>query len=138
MESAYRSRRLLQVLTGILGGLTIGLGAMSLVFGVHHPIYGFDALPELPELDSNLRFLGGLGLGLGGLMIWIIPRIEVSTAVFRAVWYCAFLGGVGRLVSILAVGAPSVLMTLFSVLEVVGAPLMIYWQRSVANQARPS
>ena len=73
---------------------------MSIVFGASSPVYGSAAIPDLPALDSNLRFMGGMGLGLGLALVWITPTIERHTTVFRLVWICALLGGIGRLISV--------------------------------------
>jgi hypothetical protein len=130
------SRRALQVVNGLVGVATVGLGSVQLRFGVDSPLYAAAQLPQFPILDSNLRFFGGMGLGLGLVLLWILPSIERQTTVFRAVWTCALLGGVGRLVSAAAVGPPSRLLVGFAVLEVVGAPALIYWQHRVAVSTR--
>jgi hypothetical protein len=101
-------------------------------FGVGSPLYAPANLPELPILDSNLRFFGGMGLGLGLILLWIVPAIERHAILFRAVWFCAFLGGIGRLISVAVVGSPSDLLVVFTSLEIVGASLFVYWQHRVA------
>lgn len=130
------SRRLLQILTGLVGVATVGLGTVQVAYGVASPMYADGGLPSFPILDSNLRFFGGLGLGLGLLFLWIVPHIERHTVIFRVGWFCAFLGGLGRLLSLPAVGPPSTLFVVFTLLEVVGAPLFILWQARVAADPR--
>ena len=127
-------RLTLQIITGLVGLATVGLGSIQVVFGVNSPLYASAGLPDFPILDSNLRFFGGMGLGLGLILIWIIPTIHKQSALFRAVWVCALLGGIGRLISVAAVGSPSVLLVGFTILEVIGAPLFIYWQHCVATR----
>lgn len=131
------SRRLLQVVNGLMGLATVGLGATQMLLGVSSPIYTDARLPASPTLDSNLRFLGGMGLGLGLVLLWLLPSIDRRTGLFRAVWICAFLGGIGRLMSWLVVGTPSAQLAVFAVLEVVGAPALIYWQHRVASARSP-
>ena len=126
------SRRLLQITNLILAILTIGLAGASLVFGVHNPIYDFKEVIENPALDSNLRFMGGMGLGLGLALLWITPAIEKYSLVFRIIWISALLGGVGRLISIYFVGNPPLPMVIFTVIEVPLVPLLIYWQQRVS------
>ena len=126
------SRRLLQITNAVFALLTITLAGTSLLLGVDNPIY-LVALPLDPSLDSNLRFMGGMGLGLGLALLWILPTIESQAALFRLIWLCAFLGGLGRLISTLAIGAPQAAMLVFAVIEVIAAPLLIYWQMRVAN-----
>lgn len=67
------------------------------------------------------------------MLLWATPRIELRTRVFGAAWFCAFVGGIGRLISWSLVGAPSVPLATFTVVEIVGAPLLILWQRRVAG-----
>ena len=129
------SRRLLQTVNFVLGLLTIFLAANSLIFGTESPIYEVGAVPPLPSLDSNLRFMGGLGLGLGVALIWITPSIEAHTIVFRLVWMCALLGGIGRLVSAAVIGQPPLPMIIFAAVEVPLVPILIYWQHSVSVAA---
>jgi hypothetical protein len=69
-----------------------------------------------PVLDSNLRFLGGIWLGIGLAMLWLVPSIEQQETLFRALWIAVFLGGVGRVLSWMLIG-----------------PLFIYWQYRVAQ-----
>jgi hypothetical protein len=127
------SRLLLQIVTGLLGVATLALGSMQLGLGVDSPIYAAADLPDFPMLDSNLRFFGGMAIGLALALLWILPTIERQTLLFRIAWGCAFLGGIGRLVSVAAVGTPSTLLLVFTWIEIVGAPLLIYWQYRVAR-----
>ena len=46
-----------------------------------------------------------------------------------------FLGGLGRLASLVSVGMPFPPFLGFTLLEVVGAPLFVWWQRQVARAA---
>ncbi len=127
------SRTLLQIVNAILGFATVALAAMSLFLGVNSPVYQGAEIPPLAALDSNLRFLGGMGLGLGAILLWIIPTIERRTHLFRAVWLCALAGGIGRLISMAAVGSPPLPMIVFTAIEVPLVPILIFWQASVAR-----
>ena len=127
-------RRLLQLATGLIGLATVGLGTVQLLRGAASPMYAHLALPADPTLDSNLRFFGGLGLGLGVVLLLLVPRIERHDLLFAAVWLCTFVGGVGRILSWAAVGPPPVHLAAFTWLETLGAPLFVLWQRSVARR----
>ncbi len=128
------SRRLLQAVNLSLGLATIPLAFMSLAFGAASPVYGEAGMAGVPALDSNLRFFGGMGIGLGAILVWITPSIERRTVLFRAVWICALLGGIGRLVSWALVGAPPMPMVVFTLIEVPLVPVLLYWQHRVTIQ----
>jgi hypothetical protein len=118
-----------------LGGLFVcGLGSFSLILGVESPVYP-DDLMSFPSLDSNLRFMGGLGIGLGLTLLWITPSIEKHTVLYRALWLCALAGGIGRFISAIVIGLPEIPMIVFAAIEVPGVPLLIYWQYKVASAA---
>jgi len=105
------------------------------MLGINDPLYASTDIPMVPVLDSNLRFFGGLWLGLGVALVWLLPRIESESALFRAVWGAIFLGGIGRALSILLIDLPPAAFVGFTILELVGAPLFIYWQSRVAAAA---
>jgi len=128
-------KRLLQITTALLGLVPLLTGLITML-GVHDPLYSAAGIPALAVLDSNLRFFGGVWLGLGIAILWLVPRIETETVLFRAIWGAIFLGGAGRLLSILLVGTPPIPFVGFTALELIGAPLFIYWQHSVAQAAR--
>lgn len=130
------SRTGLQLVNVLLALLTIMLAGASLLFGADSPVYEPGSLTSTPALDSNLRFMGGMGLGLGLALLWITPNIERHTTVFRVVWLCALLGGLGRLLSAAMAGMPPLPMILFAAIEVPGVPLLIYWQTRVAAAAQ--
>ena len=121
------SLRQLQITTALLGAVPVLTGLISML-GVSDPLYAALNLPHDATLDSNMRFFGGVWLGLGLSVWWLVPRIATETALFRTVWLMIFLGGVGRLVSLLAMGTPMLPFVGFTVLEIVGAPLFVWWQ----------
>jgi len=79
------SRLLLQICTALLALILIATGIVTML-GVKDPLYRALRLPEAPVLDSNLRFLGGIWLGIGLVMLWLVPSIERQGTLFRALW----------------------------------------------------
>lgn len=128
-------RRALQIATALLALVPILTGIITML-GVSDPLYASSGVPALPVLDSNLRFFGGVWLGLGLALLWLVPRIESEGVLFRMVWGGIFLGGIGRLLSMLMVGLPPLPFVGFTALEVIGAPLFVYWQHLVAKAGR--
>lgn len=128
------SKRRLQVAMAVLGAIPVVTGIIAMT-GLNDPLYASLNLPRDATLDSNMRFFGGVWLGLGLSAWWLVPRVDTQTALFRAVWLMIALGGMGRLFSLLLVGQPLLPFVGFAVLEIVGAPLFIWWQFRVGVRA---
>jgi predicted membrane channel-forming protein YqfA (hemolysin III family) len=124
----------LQLASALLAAIPIMTGIIGM-FGISDPLYASASLPRSTLLDSNLRFFGGVWFGLGVAMYWIIPTIEKQTLLFRALWGMIFIGGIGRLISMLMVGLPPAPFIGFTALEIVGAPLLVLWQARVASRS---
>ncbi len=123
----------LQIVMGLLGTIPVATGLLGLL-GVEDPVYVAAGVPPIVLLDTNLRFYSGVWLGLGLALYWLIPTIDRQTVLFRALWAMIFLGGVGRLLSMMMLLAwPPVAFVAFTALEIVGAPLFIWWQSRVSN-----
>ena len=126
------SKRRLQIISAVLSAIRVITGVVGML-GISDPLYTSLSLPPNTLLDSNLRFFGGVWLGVGVAMYSIIPNIEQQTGLFRALWGMIFMGGIGRLISMLVVGLPPVPFVGFTALEIVGAPLIVLWQARVAK-----
>jgi hypothetical protein len=85
------------------------------------------------SLDSHLRYLSGLLLGLGLLFWSAIPHIERRTALVRALTLMVVIGGVARALSLLEVGLPSTAMRFALIMELVVTPALCLWQSRVAR-----
>jgi Domain of unknown function (DUF4345) len=110
-------------ITGLIGFL-----------GIKDPIYGAISSTKNILLDSNLRFFSGIWLGLGLTLFSIIKTIETQTQIFRIIWMCIFIGGIGRLLSMIFMGMPPLPFVGFTILEIIGAPIFIFWQNKIATK----
>jgi hypothetical protein len=126
------SKRGLQILNGVLAAIPVVTGIVGMS-GVSDPLYASPPLPQSILLDSNLRFLSGVWLGLGIAMYWTLPDIDKKRALFRALWGMIFVGGIGRLISMLVLTLPPAPFIGFTALEIVGAPIMVFWQARLAK-----
>jgi hypothetical protein len=126
------SKRALQIVTGLLGVVPLVTGLLGLM-GVADPFYVAIGVPPIVVLDTNLRFYSGVWLGLGLAFLWLIPAIERQTVLFRVLWGMIFIGGIGRLLSMMRLGWPPVAFVAFTAIEIVGAPLFIWWQSRVSK-----
>jgi hypothetical protein len=129
-----KSRQGLQIVTAVLAVIPVVTGLIGLS-GLHDPLYSRSGVIQDVLLDSNLRFLSGVWLGLGLALFWLIPQIEKQTVLFRVIWGAIFLGGIGRCLSMFLFAVPPPPFIAFTILEVIGAPFFILWQRQVANAA---
>lgn len=130
------TKRALQYTTAVLGLIPVITGCISLM-GVTDPLYVAAGIPHDPLLDSNLRFFAGVWLGLGLTLLWLVPRIDTQTAIFRILCGMIFLGGVGRLLSMVLIGLPPLPFIGFTLLEIVGAPLLVWWQSRIRKSITP-
>ena len=86
------------------------------------------------SLDSHVRYLSGLLLGIG-LAFWeSIPQIERRTDRVRLLTLLVVLGGLVRLIGILRVGVPGHAMIFGLCMELVVTPLICLWQSRVARR----
>ena len=134
MASRERQRRLLQGVLGALVLIPLSLGPLGTFAGLRGFYWSF-GLPQPatlePDLDSDFRFLAAVFLGIGIIVVWMIPRIEEHTALFRIVVMSVFLGGIGRLISWVVVGSPNILTQILIALELL-LPTLIVWQARIA------
>jgi Domain of unknown function (DUF4345) len=122
-----QEKRLLQICVVIGGAVPVSAGLWSVLFG-SSSIAG-DGLGV--SMDSHFRYLSGLLLAIG-LGFWsTVPRIETRTARFRLLTALVIVGGLGRVVSLLVVGAPSYGMLAALVMELGVTPLLCLWQARV-------
>ncbi len=128
------NKRALQIVSALMGTVPVITGLVQMM-GIHDPLYASLNLPADATLDSNMRFLAGVWLGLGLASWWLVPRISEQTVLFRVLWLMIFLGGIGRLVSMASVGLPPTPFIAFTALEILGAPLFVYWQHRVAQNS---
>ncbi|QEH77667.1 DUF4345 domain-containing protein [Sphingomonas sp. C8-2] len=87
------------------------------------------------DLDSHFRYLSGIFLMLGVAFAWTIPAIERQGPRFRLLGAMVVTGGLARLLSWAAIGAPSLPHRLGLAMELVVVPLLMLWQARVAKRA---
>ena len=130
-------RRCLQAAVAVAGLVPISAGLAGILLGAQ--MAGALALPEglrAVSLDSHVRYLSGLLLGIG-LAFWsFIPTIQRRTTEARLLTAIVFLGGLARLYGALRMGLPSSPMTFGLVMELVVTPLLCLWQGRVARLSR--
>lgn len=124
-------RRLLQA--------AIALGCLSpLYFGLRGIIegpamlVGVDPGQAPPDLLSHYRYLSGVFLGIGLVLLSCVPRIERRTTRFRWVSAAIVTGGLARAFGLLSGDAPSTEHHIALAAELGVVPLLVLWQARVA------
>jgi hypothetical protein len=129
--SRETERRLLQaaVLLGCLSPFWFGLRGI-----VEGPAMLAGVDRAAPDLLSHYRYLSGLFLGIGLVLLSCVPRIEARTARFR--WACAamILGGLARAFGFAMGDAPSAGHQIALAAELGVVPLLVLWQGRVARR----
>ncbi len=131
------SRIGLQLVLALSAVLALVTGAWGFNGGVLDPFWGVgrpEVTPGLVFFDSTFRFYDGVWLGLGLVVLALIPGIERRAQALRVVVTVVFVGGVGRLFSMAQVGLPHPALVMATVAELL-YPLLLLWQRSVARAA---
>lgn len=131
------SKKVLQTVLGVLGLIPLLTGGIDLFLGASAlNLVGAGISPDLLEnivLDSQIRFLGSIWLGVGIALYWCLPTIENQSTLFRLLIGSIFLGGIGRLTSAFLVGIPPNQFLAATGLELIGMPLLILWQSSISR-----
>ncbi len=122
-------RRLLQIVIAVAALVPVTAGAAGVFLGGE-----FLGLPFKLLADSHIRYLSGLLLGIG-LMFWaLIPRVESSTAQFSTLTLLVFVGGLSRLLGLIAAHiVPNYAVGLVLAMELIVTPTVWLWQRRVAR-----
>ena len=127
-------RRLLQTLVAIACLVPLSVGGWSILHGPHF----LGRAPAIPtDLDSHFRYISGIFFAVGLGFATCVPGIEHKTARFRLLGSLVVCGGLARLVSLAAVGIPSVGHQFGLVMELGIVPLLMLWQAGVAKRYRP-
>jgi hypothetical protein len=124
-------RRLLQLVVALACIVPILSGGAGILQGpamLHAVGSGSPA-----DLDSHFRYLSGLLLAIGIAFATCIPGIEGKTMRFRLLALLVFMGGLGRLFSLIAVEAPGTGHLVGLAMELVATPLLVLWQARIAR-----
>lgn len=128
--SAPVERRLLQIAVALACLVPFSASLAGIVGGAAWLARG----PVATDLDSHFRYLSGIFLALGIAFASCIPAIERRTARFRLLGAMVVAGGLARLLSLWAAGAPGTGMRFGLVMELVVVPLLLLWQARLAGR----
>jgi hypothetical protein len=119
--------------------IVIGLTAIVPIFvGLNGIFRGPDILAKgynypIP-LDSHFRYLSGLPVAMGILLLRSLPTIDQDSSDLRRVSLLIFIGGLGRLWGLISLGLEigAVVATL---VELFVLPFICLWQNQVQQES---
>jgi hypothetical protein len=123
-------RRILQVVVAIASLVPISAGGVGMLVG---PRMLGSAAAGSGDFDSHFRFLSGLLFGIGMGYVTTIAGIETHSRRFRLLTCIVVVGGIGRLLSLLAIGPQSPAMIAALGMELLVTPGLALWQHRVAR-----
>lgn len=133
-------RRVLQGAVSLACLSPLTFGAMGVVEGPAM-LAGIGPGEGPPDLLSHYRYLSGLFLAIGLVLLSCVPRIEARTERFRWAAGAVVLGGLARLLGLLVGDSPTTPHLVGLGAELVLTPALILWQARVARKfgaANPS
>jgi hypothetical protein len=129
-----RQKRALQVCVAVLAAIPLGIGAAGVATGTNY----LGATGPTIDLDSHFRYLSGIFMALGMVFYSCVPNIERKSARFGLAASLVFVGGIGRLVALLALGPPTWPHLMGLGLELGVVPALALWQRRLVRLASAS
>jgi hypothetical protein len=125
-----QNRRALQICLGVLAAVPLASGLWGMIAGpAGLPGGGHTSA----SVDSEYRFTNAFWFVAGCVVCWAIPQVERATAVLRVVLGAAFVGGLARLLAMIASGAPHPVFLGALVIELVVVPFVLVWQSRVTG-----
>ena len=125
------SRRGLQWTLGLLAVLPAGSAVREIVGGPSAVPGGSDAVT--PTVDSALRYANVFKLAVAPVIWSQLPSVERSNTTTLAGVTIA-VGGLARLWSWKQAGRPHPVIVAATALELLGMPIILAWQRSLADR----
>jgi hypothetical protein len=126
--SKHIERRALQMAIGVACLVPLGAGLLGVAQGASMLGHAGEV-----SLDSHMRYLSGLLLGIGLVFASTIPTIERHSDRFAILAAIVIVGGLARLYGVLIYGWPSEPMVYALVMELGVTPLLWFWHHRVAH-----
>jgi hypothetical protein len=114
--------------------LVVAITGFNVLFGGASAIPGSTGGAEA-TVDNELRFFSVFWLAYGVFSFWVARNVKAQYKFIPAIALAFFIGGLGRLVSMLSVGPPASILIPAMILEFVIpiAIYVIYWKLYIRN-----
>lgn len=123
-------RRLFQAFLTLFGVIVIGISLAHFAIGPDAVIGGS---PANATSDGEDRFYAGIFLGYGVALLWCARDVKRKAGYITLLAAVFFVGGIGRLIALIAVGVPHPFFVAMLAVELVLPPLMVLVARRVAE-----
>jgi hypothetical protein len=130
MESVLKYILYAMALVVAITGLNVLIGGASSILG---STGGVEA-----TVDNELRFFSVFWLAYGGFCFWVARNIQSQYMFIPMISLTFFVGGLGRLISMISVGLPASILVPAMILEFI-IPIVIYgiyWKIYINNIAK--
>jgi len=126
-------KRFLQAIVAVACLVPLLTGGWSILRGpgfLGHP-------PMIPvDLDSHFRYVSGIFFAVGLAFASCVPGIETKGPRFRLMGALVIMGGLSRVVSLIAAGVPSKGHLFGLAMELGVVPMLLLWQARFAGRWR--
>lgn len=128
----------------LLALIPLFTGALNVVLGLQaQGLIGAQLSPEGfrdPLLNSQMRFYGAIWFGFGLLLCVCLSNIKIYSSLLRGSLAIVFLGGVGRIASLVQFGFPTEALSMAFVIavtaiEIIGMPLLLWWHSHLSDKS---
>lgn len=128
----------------VLKWLAVTMGTACVAIGLYHVVLGIGSVHGEGAadteagitVDSRERFYNAIFFGYGVAWLWAARQTPIPASVVRWLAGFMFLGGIGRVLSMVQYGAPHWFQIPLTVIELVVPPLFVWLTRPAA--ATPS
>ena len=124
------NKKLLRITIALVSLGALVLGLINIIPGIEK-YFPKGAMLHI-GLDNQFRFLAGSFIGYALVGFYIAKNIDTAIWPLRLLCFGIFIGGLGRLISLLTVGTPPTVLYYSMAVELL-FPLFIVWQNSILN-----
>jgi len=128
------------IMTRLLHLTLFIFGVICCAIATAHMLLGLSWVPDAGNftatLDSEDRFYAALFFGFGIAMIWSARDLLSRRKILGFLLGLFFLGGLARILSVLAIGWPHPMFIVLGALELILPPILWYWS-GVATRETP-
>lgn len=112
----------------------VAMGTACAGIGLYHLVLGIGSVPGEgtadtlagTTVDSRERFYNAIFFGYGVAWIWVARQTPIPATIVRWLAGFMFLGGIGRVVSLIQYGAPHWFQIPLTVIELALPPLFVW------------